>query len=103
MTARVCCALIVVLLCLSVCLSTTDARRLVTVKQTVQLDEEFIDGSGMGGIREELQKEHLLDTVNVAKVCAHYSDCPNNEKCCRTKCALECTPLYEWALVHDSD
>lgn len=34
-------------------------------------------------------------TVNVAKVCAHYSDCPNNEKCCRTKCALECTPLYE--------
>ncbi|XP_016384304.1 perlwapin-like [Sinocyclocheilus rhinocerous] len=91
MPARVCCSLIAVLLCLSVYLSTTDARVRVTVKRTVQLDKELLPAKPGVCPINNLQVAVLGMCV---ESCSHDSDCPNDEKCCSNGCGHQCMPPY---------
>uniref|UniRef100_A0A673MVL8 WAP domain-containing protein n=1 Tax=Sinocyclocheilus rhinocerous TaxID=307959 RepID=A0A673MVL8_9TELE len=70
MTARVCCSLIAALLCLSVCLSTTDAEGTATEKP---------------GSCPKILGEGLC-----VEMCSHDSDCLNNQKCCSNGCGHQC-------------
>ncbi|KAK9954932.1 hypothetical protein ABG768_014846, partial [Culter alburnus] len=74
MTARVFCSLSAVLLCLSACLSTTDAG--VAVAKPGECP------SKTSGVK------------NCGELCACDFDCPNNEKCCSNGCGHQCMPPY---------
>uniref|UniRef100_A0A8C2EGH3 WAP domain-containing protein n=1 Tax=Cyprinus carpio TaxID=7962 RepID=A0A8C2EGH3_CYPCA len=68
MNARVCCSLIAVLLCLSVCLSTTDPGVCPDDKDMIGMCVEDCFGD---------------------------SECPDDEKCCSNGCGHQCTPPYD--------
>uniref|UniRef100_A0A8C2EHV9 WAP domain-containing protein n=1 Tax=Cyprinus carpio TaxID=7962 RepID=A0A8C2EHV9_CYPCA len=79
MTARVCCSLIAVLLCLFVYLSTTDAKEYVTAKPGV-CPIFSLDGAVL--------KPCL-------KLCFLDRNCPDDEKCCSNGCGRQCMPPYK--------
>ncbi|XP_016367540.1 WAP four-disulfide core domain protein 2-like [Sinocyclocheilus rhinocerous] len=88
MKARVCCSLIAVLLCLSVYLSTTDAKKLVT---------------GNGEAQPKKAKPGVCPIFNLdgavfiacLELCSHDGKCPNDEKCCSNGCGHQCMPPYK--------
>ncbi|XP_050961044.1 WAP four-disulfide core domain protein 3 isoform X2 [Labeo rohita] len=85
MIRPVCCSLIVVLLCLSVCLSTTNVEDPDTVKRPIDL-------------LPEPEKPGVCPTNDLgaatlgvcAEPCSLDSDCPNDEKCCSNGCGHQC-------------
>ncbi|XP_016363099.1 WAP four-disulfide core domain protein 3-like [Sinocyclocheilus anshuiensis] len=79
MKARVCCSLIAVLLCLSVYLSTTDAKKLVTAKPGV-CPIYNLDGAVF---------------IACLELCSRDGNCPNDEKCCSNGCGHQCMPPYK--------
>ncbi|XP_050961048.1 perlwapin isoform X6 [Labeo rohita] len=86
MIRPVCCSLIVVLLCLSVCLSTTNVEDPDTVKRPIDL------------LPAEPEKPGVCPTNDLgaatlgvcAEPCSLDSDCPNDEKCCSNGCGHQC-------------
>ncbi|XP_026105973.1 perlwapin-like isoform X2 [Carassius auratus] len=78
MNARVCCSLTAVLLCLSVCLSTTDAKGRVTKKPGVCPRNNVI---GICVVRDNY--------------CFNDGDCPNDQKCCSYGCGRQCRSPYK--------
>uniref|UniRef100_A0A671SFZ2 WAP domain-containing protein n=1 Tax=Sinocyclocheilus anshuiensis TaxID=1608454 RepID=A0A671SFZ2_9TELE len=75
-TAQVYCLLTAVLLCLSGCLSTTDATRSKASAKPGECPPE----KPVGG--------------SCARSCTGDSDCPDNEKCCSNGCGHRCTAPY---------
>uniref|UniRef100_A0A8C1P7M6 WAP domain-containing protein n=1 Tax=Cyprinus carpio TaxID=7962 RepID=A0A8C1P7M6_CYPCA len=89
MNAQVCCSLIAVLLCLSVCLSTTDAKGRAEVKRNVRLDEESLPAKP--GVCPDDK-----DMIGVCvEDCFGDSECPDDEKCCSNGCGHVCMPPYK--------
>ncbi|ROL44963.1 WAP four-disulfide core domain protein 18 [Anabarilius grahami] len=74
MTARVFCSLSAVLLCLSACLSTTDA--------------------GVAAAKPGQCPSKTSGVKKCGELCAYDRDCPNNEKCCSDGCGHQCMPPY---------
>uniref|UniRef100_A0A8C1S4M9 WAP domain-containing protein n=1 Tax=Cyprinus carpio TaxID=7962 RepID=A0A8C1S4M9_CYPCA len=79
MTARVCCSLIAVLLCLFVYLSTTDAKEYVTEKP--------------GVCPKIYPEDDMLE--DCAELCSQDGQCPDDEKCCSNGCGQRCMPPYK--------
>ncbi|XP_026120026.1 WAP four-disulfide core domain protein 18-like [Carassius auratus] len=75
MNARVCCSLIAVLLCLSVCLSTKDAQ-----KCAIEKPGSCPKPTGVG---------------LCAEMCSGDGSCPNNQKCCSNGCGHQCMDPYQ--------
>ncbi|KAF4097430.1 hypothetical protein G5714_021438 [Onychostoma macrolepis] len=78
MTARLCCLLIAALLCLSVCLSTTDTE---------------------GPATAEPEKPGLCPSENhgaglCVEECFYDTDCLNDQKCCSNGCGHQCMAPY---------
>uniref|UniRef100_A0A8C2EMJ8 WAP domain-containing protein n=1 Tax=Cyprinus carpio TaxID=7962 RepID=A0A8C2EMJ8_CYPCA len=88
MTARVCCSLTAVLLCLSVYLSTIDAKGRVTIKGTVRLDEEWLPE------KPGVCPSKTLGVGLCVELCSLDSNCPNDQKCCSNGCGHQCIAPY---------
>ncbi len=112
MTARVCCSLTAVLLCLSVYLSTIDAKRRVKIKGTIRLDKGWLPArpslSDVGpgatapvappkgwpwspaekpGVCPSNDPRYCFRSKNR---CFHDSNCPDDLKCCSDGCGRQC-------------
>ncbi|XP_042613350.1 waprin-Phi1-like [Cyprinus carpio] len=85
MNARVCCSLIAVLLCFSVCLSTTDAKKHAKVKRNVRL---FPAKPGVCPDDKDMIGTCVED-------CFGDSECPDDEKCCSNGCGHVCMHPYK--------
>ncbi|XP_077086696.1 uncharacterized protein LOC143738592 [Siphateles boraxobius] len=113
MTARVYCSFSAVLLCLSACLSTTDAGVVVSGQCPATLTVEpscrgcTSDSDCFGGhkcckfpcgpvcVPPVFTKPGECPSTNFgaglcAELCGYDSDCPNNEKCCSNGCGHQC-------------
>ncbi|XP_026119990.1 perlwapin-like isoform X4 [Carassius auratus] len=84
MNARVCCSLIAVLLCLSVCLSTTDAKKHVRGKRNARLSP------AKPGVCPD-DKDMIGACV---EKCFGDRECPDDQKCCSNGCGHQCMPPY---------
>ncbi|XP_058616685.1 WAP four-disulfide core domain protein 18-like isoform X2 [Onychostoma macrolepis] len=80
MTARLCCLLIAALLCLSVCLSTTDTEGPATEPEKP------------GVCPGNKLKEAVAGVC--AEMCSNDSECPNDKKCCSNGCGHQCMTPY---------
>ncbi|XP_016295296.1 WAP four-disulfide core domain protein 3-like, partial [Sinocyclocheilus anshuiensis] len=89
-TARVCCALVALLLCLSVCLSRTPVEG-PDIEGPIRLVTELPTKPKVCP-RNNLEVAVLGVCV---ESCSHDSDCPNDEKCCHNGCGHQCMAPYK--------